>query len=128
MADRKGSDLRAAAIGRTYSPAGFMSFPFGTRLGPYEIIAPLARAAWARSTASDAKQHRDIALKVLEQAELVRLWRPATRAGQAGRGSTTGAPLAVKAEACGRATTAAKSPQTAANDNHAPGTARFPVT
>src|SRR3954464_1503193 len=49
-------------------------------------------------------------------------------AGQAGRGSTTGAPLAGKAEACGRAMTAATSPQTAANDNHAPGTARFPVT
>ena len=43
-----------------------MTLSSGTRLGPYEIVARLAPAAWARSIArAITKLHRDVAIKVL---------------------------------------------------------------
>ena len=43
-----------------------MSLAPGTRLGPYEVTAPSAPAAWARCTqATDTRLGRTVAIKVL---------------------------------------------------------------
>jgi serine/threonine-protein kinase len=46
-----------------------MSLPPGTRLGPYEILAPIGAGGMGEVyRAHDAKLHRDVALKVLPEA------------------------------------------------------------
>jgi hypothetical protein len=46
-----------------------MPLSVGTRLGPYEILAPLAPVAWVRFTGRPRhKLKRDVALKVLPEA------------------------------------------------------------
>ena len=46
-----------------------MTLAAGSRLGAYEIVAPLARAAWARCIApTTRKLERDVAIKVLPEA------------------------------------------------------------
>ena len=64
-----------------------MSLSAGSRLGPYEVLGPSARAAWARSIrARDTRLGRDVAIKVLP-ADVRGGRRPAPplRAGSAGR-------------------------------------------
>jgi hypothetical protein len=43
-----------------------MALKAGTRVGPYEVLAPLA--GWAKSIAHDTKLGRDVALKTLPDA------------------------------------------------------------
>ena len=42
-----------------------MSLEPGTRLGPYEVLAPIGGAAEGRYKASDTRLNRVVALKVL---------------------------------------------------------------
>ena len=67
---------RHTGVGSRYNPAVRMALTVGTRLGPYEVTAPIGAGGMGEVyKATDTRLHRTVAVKVLpDQVLEIRQW------------------------------------------------------